>query len=200
MSSEYSILLSCSQAVRKKPYPDRSSYFPYLNQCPGCSLSSGKFPFTNRKEFCFLIFQFQIYWLDFKHRSCFLLSMYVYRMLLPSETDDSRFNSCENHILTDSIQPYNKRSSDLACSVRTVKYIRRSVNKLLLFKIQCIKYIFQYILNIEYCCYDKTTSSRCRPVLERTYPTWYKMYSTKYWQQWWRDGATSPSNPCRYCE
>ncbi len=35
------------------------------------------------------------------------MSMHAYRILLPSETDDSRFNSHEKHMLTDSIQPYN---------------------------------------------------------------------------------------------
>jgi hypothetical protein len=48
--------------------------------------------------------------------------MHAYRILLPSETDDSRFNSCEKHMLTDSVQPYNKPIIDLACSVCTVKY------------------------------------------------------------------------------
>jgi hypothetical protein len=46
----------------------------------------------------------------------------IYRILLPSETDDSRFNSREKHMLTDSVQPYNKPIIDLACSVCTVKY------------------------------------------------------------------------------
>ncbi len=31
--------------------------------------------------------------------------MHAYRILLPSETDDSRFNSREKHMLTDSVQP-----------------------------------------------------------------------------------------------
>jgi hypothetical protein len=44
--------------------------------------------------------------------------MHAYRILLPSETDDSR----EKHMLTDSVQPYNKPIIDLACSVCTVKY------------------------------------------------------------------------------
>ena len=48
--------------------------------------------------------------------------MHAYRILLPSETDDSRFNSREKHMLTDSVQPYNKSIIDLACSVCTVKY------------------------------------------------------------------------------
>jgi hypothetical protein len=43
-------------------------------------------------------------------------------ILLPSETDDRRFNSREKHMLTDSVQPYNKPIIDLACSVCTVKY------------------------------------------------------------------------------
>jgi hypothetical protein len=43
-------------------------------------------------------------------------------VLLPTETDDSRFNSGEKHMLKDLIQPYNKRIIDLACSVCTVKY------------------------------------------------------------------------------
>ncbi len=41
--------------------------------------------------------------------------MHAYRILLPSETD-------EKHMLTDSVQPYNKPIIDLACSVCTVKY------------------------------------------------------------------------------
>jgi hypothetical protein len=48
--------------------------------------------------------------------------MHAYCILLPSETDDSRFNSREKHMLTDSVQPYNKPIIDLACSVCTVKY------------------------------------------------------------------------------
>ena len=48
--------------------------------------------------------------------------MHAYRILLPSETDDSRFNSPEKHLLTDSVQPYNKPIIDFACLVRTVKY------------------------------------------------------------------------------
>ena len=43
--------------------------------------------------------------------------MHAYRILLPSETDDSRFNSREKHMLTDSVQPYNKPIIDLACFV-----------------------------------------------------------------------------------
>ena len=46
----------------------------------------------------------------------------VYRILLPSETDDNRFNLREKHMLTDSVQPHNKPIIDLACSVCTVKY------------------------------------------------------------------------------
>jgi hypothetical protein len=48
--------------------------------------------------------------------------MHAYRILLQSETDDSRFNLQEKHMLTDSVQPYNKPIIDLACSVCTVKY------------------------------------------------------------------------------
>ncbi len=40
--SKFSILIG-SQAVRKNPYPDRGPYFPYLDRCPGCRLSGGKF-------------------------------------------------------------------------------------------------------------------------------------------------------------
>ncbi len=41
-----------------------------------------------------------------------------------SETDDSRFNTREKHMLTDLVQSYNKPIIDLglACSVCTVKY------------------------------------------------------------------------------
>jgi hypothetical protein len=48
--------------------------------------------------------------------------MHAYRILLPSETDDSRFNLREKHMLTDSVQPYNKPIIYLACSVCTVEY------------------------------------------------------------------------------
>jgi hypothetical protein len=47
--------------------------------------------------------------------------MHDYRILLPSETDDSRFNSREKHMPTDSVQPYNKPIIHLA-EVCTVKY------------------------------------------------------------------------------
>ena len=48
--------------------------------------------------------------------------MHAYRILLPSETDDSRrLNSREKHMLTESVQPYIKPIIDLACSVCTVK-------------------------------------------------------------------------------
>jgi hypothetical protein len=49
--------------------------------------------------------------------------MHAYRILLPSETDDIRFNSREKRVLTDSVQPYNKPIIDFACSVCTVKYL-----------------------------------------------------------------------------
>jgi hypothetical protein len=48
--------------------------------------------------------------------------MHAYRILLTSETGDSRFNSREKHMLTDSVQPCNKPNIDLHCSVCTVKY------------------------------------------------------------------------------
>jgi hypothetical protein len=59
---------------------------------------------------------------NLKQPNCFWLTMHAYRILLPSETDDSRFNSREKHMHTDSVQPYNKPIIDLACSVCTVKY------------------------------------------------------------------------------
>jgi hypothetical protein len=117
--SKFSILIG-SQAVRKNPYPDRGPYFPYLDRCPGCRLSGGNFCFANRKIFCFLTFKLCFTDKNFKQPNCFWLSMHAYRILLPSETDDSRFNSREK--LTDSVQPYNKPIIDLACSVCTVKY------------------------------------------------------------------------------
>jgi hypothetical protein len=102
---------------------------------------AGNFCFANRKKFCFLILQ-----LCFRKLIIYDLlnffSMHAYRILLPSETDDSRFNSREKHMLADSVQPYNKPIIDLACSVCTVKYqtsvwyftvqTSRSVNKPLL--------------------------------------------------------------------
>ncbi len=36
---------------------------------------------------------------NFKQPNCFWLSIHAYRILLPSETDDSRFNSREKHML-----------------------------------------------------------------------------------------------------
>jgi hypothetical protein len=50
------------------------------------------------------------------------MSMHAYRISLPSETDDSRFNSREKHMLEGSVPPYNKPIIDLACSVCAVKY------------------------------------------------------------------------------
>jgi hypothetical protein len=52
---------------------------------------AGNFCFANRKNFCFLIFQLCVMISNW-------LSMHAYRILLPSETDDSRFNSREKHI------------------------------------------------------------------------------------------------------
>jgi hypothetical protein len=79
---------------------------------------AGKSCFANRKNFCFLIFQLCVINTDknFKQPNCFWLSMHAYRILLPSV---SRFNSREKHMLTDSVQPYNKPIIDLACSVCT---------------------------------------------------------------------------------
>ena len=55
---------------------------------------------------------------NFKQPNCFWLSMHAYRILLPSETDDSRFNSREKHTLTDSVQPYNwPRLFGLHCEI-----------------------------------------------------------------------------------
>ena len=48
--------------------------------------------------------------------------MHAYRILLPSETDDSRFNSRDKYMLTDSVQPYNKPIIDLDYSVCILKY------------------------------------------------------------------------------
>ena len=87
-------------------------------------LHGGKFLLCKQKKF--LLFNFPIACVStdktFKQPNCFWLSMHAYRILLPSETDDSRFNSREKHMLTDSVQPYNKPITDLACSVYTVKY------------------------------------------------------------------------------
>jgi hypothetical protein len=126
--SKFSILIGW-QAVRKNPYPDSGPYFPYLDRCPGCRLSGGKFLLCKQKKF--LLFNFPIVCrknlqikMSNNQINCFWLSMHSYRIrtLLPSETDDSRFNSREKHMLTDSVQPYNKPIIDLACSVCTVKY------------------------------------------------------------------------------
>ena len=56
---------------------------------------------------------------NFKQPNCFRLSMHGYRILLPSETDDSRFNSREKHMLADSVQPYiiNRLLTSLVRSV-----------------------------------------------------------------------------------
>jgi hypothetical protein len=72
--SKFFILIGW-QAVRKNPYPDRGPYFPYW----------------------FLNFQLCFTDKNFKQPNCFWLSMHAYRILLPSETDDSRFNSREKH-------------------------------------------------------------------------------------------------------
>ncbi len=49
--------------------------------------------------------------------------MHAYRILLPSETDDSRFNSREKHMLTDSVQPYNKPIIDLYCEISDLYFL-----------------------------------------------------------------------------
>jgi hypothetical protein len=83
---------------------------------------AGNFCFANRKNFCFLNFQLCFTDKNFKQPNCFWLSMHAYRISLPSETDDSRFNSREKHMLTDAVQQYNKPIIHLTCSVCTVKY------------------------------------------------------------------------------
>jgi hypothetical protein len=40
----------------------------------------------------------------------------------PVKLTIAEFNSRKKHMLTDSVQPYNKPIIDLACSVCTVKY------------------------------------------------------------------------------
>jgi hypothetical protein len=112
--------------ARKNPYPDCGPYFPYLDRCPGCRLSGGKFLLCKQKKFLLKFLNFQLCFANknFKQPNYFWLSMHAYRILLPSETDNNRFNSCEKHMLTDSVQPYNTPIIDLTCSVCTVKYIR----------------------------------------------------------------------------
>jgi hypothetical protein len=61
---------------------------------------------VSRMSFSFLNFQLCFTDKNFKQPHCFWLSMHAYRILLPSETDDSRFNSREKHMLTDSVRPY----------------------------------------------------------------------------------------------
>ncbi len=91
--------------------------------------------------------------------------------LSPSETDDSRFNSREKRMPTDSVQPYNKPIIDLACSVCTVKY-QTSVfcilkNLSLIFQYRPI-YIYIYIYIYEHsgpmtlcACVDALVSPCC---------------------------------------
>jgi hypothetical protein len=80
---------------------------------------AGNFGFENRKKIFFLNFQLCFTDKNFKQPNCFWLSMHAYRILLPSETDYSQFNSREKHVLTDSIQPYNKPIIDLAVKYQT---------------------------------------------------------------------------------
>jgi hypothetical protein len=83
---------------------------------------AGNFCFANRKHFCFLNFQLCFTDKNSKQPNCFWLSMHGYRILLLSETVDSRFFSHEKHMLKDTVQPYNKPIIELACSVCNVKY------------------------------------------------------------------------------
>jgi hypothetical protein len=92
--SKFSILIGW-QAVRKNPYPDRGPYFPYLDRCPG------KFLLCKQKKF--LLPNFPI--VCRKNLQIKMSNNQVNYILLPSETDDSRFNSREKHMLTDSVQP-----------------------------------------------------------------------------------------------
>jgi hypothetical protein len=124
--SKFSILIGW-QAVRKKPISGTVvRIFRIWTGVPDVVYLAGNFCFANRKKFCFLISQLCVIKIskkNFKQPNCFWLCMHVYRILLPSETDDCRFNSREKHMLTDSVQPYNKPPIiDLACSVCTVKY------------------------------------------------------------------------------
>jgi hypothetical protein len=55
--------------------------------------------------------------------------MHAYRILLPSQTDNSRFNSREKHVLTDSVQPYNKPIIDLCFLHGPRSFVARSILK-----------------------------------------------------------------------
>jgi hypothetical protein len=100
--------------------------FRIWTSVPDVVYLAGNFCFGNRKNFCFSIFQLcviKIYSKKFQTTKLFLIEhACLPYILLPSETDNSRFNSREKHMLTDSVQPYNKPIIDLACSVCTVKY------------------------------------------------------------------------------
>jgi hypothetical protein len=79
--------------------------FPVMDRCPGCRLSGGKISFRKQKRFFLLNFPTKNLQIikNVRQPNCFLLGMHVYSILLPSETDDSRFNSREKHMLTDSM-------------------------------------------------------------------------------------------------
>jgi hypothetical protein len=120
--SKFSILIGW-QAVRKTHIRTVVRIFRIRTGIPDVVYLAGNFCFANRKKICFLNFQLCFTDKNFKQPNCFWLSMHAYRIFLPSETDDSRrFNSREKHMLTDSVQPYNKPIIDLACSACTVKY------------------------------------------------------------------------------
>ena len=96
--SKFSILIGW-QAVRKNPFPDRGPYFPYLDRCPGRMSFIRREIFALQTDVSPLQTCVSLKFTDknFKQPNCFWLSMHAYRILLPSETDDSRFNSREKH-------------------------------------------------------------------------------------------------------
>jgi hypothetical protein len=80
-------------------------------------VSGWKFRFSNRRDFHFLKFADK----KFKQPNYFIEHVCLPYTL--SETDDSRFNSREKHMLkTQFSHIYDKRIIDFTCSVCTVKY------------------------------------------------------------------------------
>ena len=122
---------------------------------------------------------------NLKQPNCFLLSMHAYRILLPSETGDSRFN-----MLTDSVQPYSKPIIDLSCSVCTVKYqtsvwyftvqTSRSVNKPVKHLDTQIVFINELFTFFQLSCYRN-----CIQFINCVVWPWWKRISSCDHLWWW---------------
>jgi hypothetical protein len=136
----------------------RGPYFPYLDRCPGCRLSGGKFLLCKQKNV--LLFNFPIVcnqnlqikisnnqivfdWACMPTVYCYLVKLMI--------ADLIRAKSICSQI--DSVQPYNKPIIDLACSVLYFLHTKKPRSDISQYRLQTSRsvnkpLIYNYMLQI----------------------------------------------------